>query len=67
MIIDTIGEPALLEQTAEEALCAGISQSIGEEFSLSKNEVSVICYGFSLEEMRAERIQPLRKGFMILS
>lgn len=52
----------LYEQTAKEALCAGLSQSIGEEFSLSKNEVSVICYGFSLEEMRAERIKVILSG-----
>lgn len=52
----------LYEQTAEEALCAGLGKSIAEEFSLPADELSVICYGFSLEEMRAERIKVILGG-----
>ncbi len=62
------GEDApLFEARAEEAFCEGICAAICEEFSVARECVSVRCEGFSVGEMRAERVCVLlkRKGIFL--
>ena len=50
------------EKTAEEAFCRGVMLALAEEFSLSKEEVSVKTYGFSAESISCERISVTLSG-----
>ena len=49
-------ESVSLEKTLEQAFCDGIANGIAEEFSIKKENVSVVPRGFDREKMSAEEI-----------
>lgn len=55
-------EDGAVYDTAKEALEEGIARLICEEFSLEERCVSVVTQGFSLTEMKAERIKVFLSG-----
>ena len=49
-------------QTAEAAFCEGVRKMVCDEFLMEEEDVSVRCFGFSLAEMRADKIKIILSG-----
>ncbi len=54
-------------EISEEAFAEGITAALEEKYSLPSGEISVITYGFSFSEMKAERITVVLSGTSVTS
>ena len=59
---DSSAEEQFRDQSIGSAFVRGVELAVAERFSFSEDEVEVECFGFALEEARAEKIHVTLSG-----